>query len=99
MSPAAGLPQGKAAAKSVKILARGISYCKCKEIAMISAKIKERFTVVLWSLPAASGTNRPADGGSKTKNLVIPSIYEKTPCKITVKTCDAPLRQNRKDKE
>ena len=32
-------------AKSVKILARGISYCKCKEIAMISVKIKERFTV------------------------------------------------------
>ena len=36
---------------------------------------------------------------SKTKNLVIPLIYEKTPCKIAVKTCDAPLRQNRKDKE
>jgi hypothetical protein len=47
MSPAAGLPQGKAAAKSVKILARGISYCKRKEIAMISVKIKERFTVDL----------------------------------------------------
>ena len=86
---------------TVKILARGISYCKCKEIAMISVKIKERFTVVLWSLPAAIGTNRPADGGSKTKNLVIPLIYEKTPCKIAVKTCDAPcgrterIRNNR----
>ena len=40
-------PLGEASAKFVKISARGISYCNCKENATISVKIKERFTVDL----------------------------------------------------